>query len=134
MRKRQSLVLSLLVGSALLAAPILAQAGGTIKGKVTFSGKVPPPKEFAFSKFPNVEFCKKNTNKSADGETRLLKEVEVDGSKGLKHAIVAVTDIVDKDWMKSFKKAPSQEVTADLCEFPPIHGRSCEQRPVQSDQ
>ncbi|MGB0911414.1 MAG: hypothetical protein ACPGYT_13710, partial [Nitrospirales bacterium] len=116
MRNRQSLTVCLLAGAALLAAPMIAQAGGTIKGKVTFNGKVPAPKEFAFSKFPNVEFCKKNASKSADGNTRLLKEVEVDGSKGLKNAVVAVRDIKDKKWMGGFKKAPAQEVTADLCE------------------
>ena len=63
MRNRQSLTLSLLLGGMLLAAPLIAQAGGTIKGKVTFSGKVPPPKEFAFSKFPNVAFCQKTQAK-----------------------------------------------------------------------
>ncbi|MDH5588069.1 MAG: hypothetical protein OEZ05_15735, partial [Nitrospirota bacterium] len=72
MRNRQSLTLSLLVGGLLIAAPLVAQAGGTIKGKVTFNGKE-QVKEFAFSKFPNVAFCQKNTNKSADGKTRLLK-------------------------------------------------------------
>ena len=124
MRNRQSLTLSLLVGGLLIAAPLVAQAGGTIKGKVTFSGKVPPPKEFAFSKFPNVAFCQKNTNKSADGETCLLKEVQVDGSKGLKDAVVLVNSIVDKDWMKGFKKAPAQKVKAELCEFFPYTGVS----------
>ena len=124
MRNRQSLTLSLLVGGFLLAAPLLAQAGGTIKGKVTFSGKVPPPKEFAFSKFPNVDFCKKNPSKSADGETRLLKEVQVDGSKGLKDAVVAITSITDKAWMKTFKTAPAQKVMAELCEFLPFTGVS----------
>lgn len=122
MRKRQSLTLSLILGSALLAAPMIAQAGGTIKGKVTFSGKVPPPKEFAFSKFPNVEFCKQNKNKSADGETRLHKEVIVDGSKGLKDAVVSVRDINDKGWTGEFNKAPAQTVTAQLCEFFPFTG------------
>ncbi len=122
MKKRQSLTLSLLVGSLLIAVPLVAQAGGTIKGKVIFTGTVPPPKEFAFSKFPNVDFCKKNTNKSADGETRLLKEVEVDGSKGLKSAVVAVTSITDKDWMKGTAKEPAQKVKADLCEFFPFTG------------
>ena len=122
MKNRQSLTMSLLVGGLLIAAPLVAQAGGTIKGKVTFTGKVPPPKEFAFSKFPNVEFCKKNKNKSADGNTRLLKETEVDGSGGLKNAVVAVTDITDKGWMKGFAKEPAQKVTADLCEFLPYTG------------
>ncbi len=115
MRNRQSLILSLLMGGLLIAAPLVAQAGGTIKGKVTFTGKVPPAKEFAFSKFPNVDFCKKNTNKSADGETRLLKEVQVDGNKGLKDAVLAITSITDKDWMAGFKKAPAQKVSSELC-------------------
>lgn len=122
MRNRQSLTMCLLAGAALMAAPMIAHAGGTIKGKVTFSGKVPAPKEFAFSKFPNVEFCKKNVNKSKDGNTRLLKEVQVGDGKGLQDAIVAVRDINDKAWTGTFKKAPAQEVTADLCEFKPFTG------------
>ncbi len=122
MRNRQSLTVCLLAGAALLAAPMIAQAGGTIKGKVTFNGKVPPPKEFAFSKFPNVEFCKKNEHKSADGNTRLLKEVQVGDGNGLKDAVVAVRDIKDKAWMGKFKKAPAEEVTAELCEFKPFTG------------
>jgi len=122
MRNRQSLTMSLVMGAMLLAAPMIAQAGGTIKGKVTFSGAVPPPKEFAFKKFPNTEFCKKNSNKSADGETRLLKEVEVDGSKGLKNAVVAVTDVQDKAFLDAADKAAPQKVTAELCEFKPYTG------------
>ena len=74
MRNRQSLIMSLLVGGILIAAPLVAQARrGTIKGKVTFAGKVPPPKEFAFSKFPNPAFCKKNPSKSADGAHPVLE-------------------------------------------------------------
>lgn len=122
MRKRQSLTMSLLVGSILIAAPLVAQAGGTIKGKVTFAGKVPPPKEFAFSKFPNTEFCKKNPSKSADGNTRLLKEVEVDGSKGLKNAVVSVRDIEDKGFTGKAEKEAPQTVEAELCEFKPFTG------------
>ena len=122
MRNRQSLTLSLILGSALLVVPMIAQAGGTIKGKVTFNGKVPPAKEFAFSKFPNVAFCQKNTKKSADGATRLHQEVVIDGNKGLKDAVVSVRDIKDKAWMGTFKKAPAQTVTAELCEFLPFTG------------
>ena len=99
--------------------PVFAFAGGTIKGKVTFVGKVPPPKEFSFSKFPNPDFCRKNSNKTADGETRLLKEVEVDKNNGLKHAIVSVRDIKDKAWMKAYT---STEVVSDLCEWFPYTG------------
>ncbi len=122
MRMRQSFTVALLAAAGLVVAPLLAQAGGTITGKVTFSGKVPPAKEFAFSKFPNTAFCKKNPSQSADGETRLLKEVQVAKGGGLKHAVVSVRDIKDKAWMKQFSKKPSQKVTAELCEFLPYTG------------
>ena len=92
MRNRQSLAVSLLLGGLLVAVPLIAQAGGTIKGKVTYSGKAVKAKEFAFSKFPNPKFCKQNPSQKGD-DTRLLKEVEVDGSKGLKNAIVSVRDV-----------------------------------------
>ena len=119
---RRSFTVSWLAGVALLLVPIVAQAGGTVIGKVTFSGKVPSPKEFAFSKFPNPKFCKQNTNKSADGETRLLKEVQVGKGGGLKNAVIAVRDIKDKAWMGTFKKKPSQKITAKFCEFLPYTG------------
>jgi len=115
MRNRQSLIVSLMLGGLLVAIPLIAQAGGTIKGKVTYSGKAHPHKEFAFSKFPNVEFCKKNPSKKGD-DTRLLKNVEVDGSKGLKNVIVSVRGIKDK----GFKYKP--HVKAVLCEFLPFTG------------
>ena len=60
MRNRQSLAVSLLLGGLLVAVPLIAQAGGTIKGKVTYSGKAVKAKEFAFSKFPNPQFCTQN--------------------------------------------------------------------------
>ena len=115
MRNRQSLAVSLLLGGLLVAVPLIAQAGGTIKGKVTYSGKAVAPKEFAFSKFPNPKFCKQNPSQKGD-DTRLLKEVEVDGSKGLKNAIVSVRDVK----VKGFKQTP--HVRAKLCEFLPFTG------------
>lgn len=121
MKKRRTFVAFLAV-AGLVAAPLLAHAGGTITGKVTYSGKVPPPKEFAFSKFPNENFCKKNESKSKDGETRLLKEVQLGSGNALKDAVVSVRDIKDKDWQKQFKNEPSQKVFAELCAFKPFTG------------
>ncbi len=114
MRKSQSLTVSLLVGGLLVAIPLIAQAGGTIKGKVTYSGKTISPKEFALGSFPNTEFCSKHPD--SKGGKRLLKEVEVDGSKGLKNAVVSVRDIKDK----GFKYIP--KVKAELCSFKPFTG------------
>ena len=115
MRNHRSFILSVFLGGLLVAMPLIAQAGGTIKGKVMYSGKAIPAKEFAFSKFPNPAFCKKNPNKKGD-DTRLLKEVEVDANKGLKSAIVSVRGMK----AKGLKLPP--HVKAMLCEFLPFTG------------
>ena len=115
MRNRQWHTVSVLLAGLLLAMPLMVQAGGTIKGTITYSGKPIPPKEFAFSKFPNPAFCKKNPSQKGD-DTRLLKEVEVGANKGLKNAIVSVRGMKDK----GFKYTP--KVIAKLCEFLPFTG------------
>ena len=104
---------------AFLAAPVTSWAGGTVEGKVSFSGKAPAPKEFLFSKFPNPKFCIKNENKDAKGEKRLLHEVQVGKDGGLKNAVVAVTGINDEKFQADFK---GQDITAKLCEFLPYTG------------
>ena len=72
---------------AFVAAPLLANAGGTIAGKVTYAGKS-EQKEFSFAKFPNPKFCPKNPNKSLmDGDKRFLKTIEVGKDGGLKGEI-----------------------------------------------
>jgi len=107
------------VAIALLAAPMTSWAGGTVEGKVSFTGKAPEPKEFLFSKFPNPKFCPKNENRDAKGEKRLLREVQVGKDGGLKNAVVAVTGINDEKFQADFK---GQDITAKLCEFLPYTG------------
>src|SRR5438034_11643075 len=101
---------------ALLAAPLTSWAGGTVEGKVSFSGKPPAPKEFLFEKFPNPKFCVKNPNKDAKGEKRLLHEVQVEKDGSLKNAVVAVTGINDEKFQAEYK---GDDVQAELCEFKP---------------
>jgi hypothetical protein len=140
MKKRPPpMTLFVLAGNLLLAIPLLAQAGGTIMGKVTFSGRVPPPKEFVFSKFPNAEFFKKNLKKSKDGQTRLLTEVKVTVEGGLINSFVSLRDMKEKNWLKNKRLVslcqslpkrlaqacagvPRTEVVMDLCEFYPYTG------------
>lgn len=109
----------LITGLSFLAFPSDAGAGGTIEGKVVYTGKTIPPKEFPFSKFPNSEFCKKNPQQSEDGKTRFLHEVETGPENGLKNAIVVVKDIQDEKWAKNYTRT---EVVAQLCEFLPFTG------------
>src|SRR5437016_6788700 len=104
---------------ALLAVPMTSWAGGTVEGKVSFSGKPPAPKEFLFAKFPNPRFCVKNPNKDAKGEKRLLHEVQVGKDGGLKNAVVAIEGINDEKFVADFK---GQDIEAELCEFKPYTG------------
>src|SRR5438067_12650066 len=115
--KKVGALMAIVVGAiALLAAPMTSWAGGTVEGKVSFSGKPPAPKEFLFSKFPNPKFCVKNENKDAKGEKRLLHEVQVGKDGSLKNAVVAVTGIKDDKFMAEYK---GDDVQAELCEFKP---------------
>src|SRR6266545_5695929 len=116
MKKVGALTAIAIAAIALLAAPMTSWAGGTVEGKVAFSGKPPAPKEFLFSKFPNPKFCVKNTNKDAKGEKRLLNEVQVGKDGGLKNAVVAVTGINDEKFQADFK---GDDIQAELCEFKP---------------
>lgn len=121
MRKAGYITMAVLAAGTFLAAPLVAEAGGTIKGNVLFKGEVPPPKEFKFGKFPNPDFCKKikennHAAKSEDGETRLLKEVVVRDNGGLVNAIVSVRDIEDKEFIKNWK---GTDVVSELCDFLP---------------
>ena len=104
---------------ALVAAPLAANAGGTIAGKVTFAGKA-EQKEFLFSKFPNPKFCPKNPHKELmDGDKRFLKTIEIAKDGGLKGAVVAVRDIEDQAFVDGFK---GTEIVAEFCEFLPLTG------------
>ena len=104
---------------ALVAAPLAANAGGIIAGKVTYSGKA-EQKEFSFAKFPNPKFCPKIPDKTLmDGDKRFLKTIEVGKDGGLKGAVVAVIDVEDKAFIDGYK---GTEVTAEFCEFLPFTG------------
>ena len=105
-----------LIVVAFVVAPMASWAGGTVEGKVMFTGKAPAPKEFLFSKFPNPKFCVKNPNKDAKAEKRLLHEVQVGKDGGLKNAVVAVMGINDEKFQEDFK---GEDIHAELCEFKP---------------
>src|SRR5207302_3514938 len=119
MKKVGVLTAIVIVSIALLAVPMTSWAGGTVEGKVSFSGNPPAPKEFLFAKFPNPRFCVKNPNKDAKGEKRLLHEVQVGKDGGLKNAVVAIEGINDEKFVADFK---GQDIEAELCEFKPYTG------------
>jgi hypothetical protein len=116
MKRHRSVQAAATLGMMILVVPMLCWAGGTVEGKVSFSGKLPAPKEFLFSKFPNPNFCVRNPNKDATGKIRLLHEVEVGKDGGLKHAVVAIEGINDEKFEADYR---GEEVAAELCEFKP---------------
>lgn len=117
--KKAVLIVFALAVVAFLAAPLTSFAGGTVTGKVTYSGKS-EEKEFLFSKFPNPKFCPKNPNKDlVKGEKRILPTIEVGKDGALKHAVVAVTDVEDKAFVDGYK---GTDVVAEFCEFLPFTG------------
>lgn len=109
-----------LVAGALVAAPRLVYAGGTVTGTVTYTGKA-QEREFAFQGGPNGKFCAKigTDGRKPDlirGDKRILKTIEVGEDRALTAVVVAVTDIEDTAWMDSYK---GTEVKIKFCEFLP---------------
>lgn len=128
MKKGAKSVVFGVAAAAFLAAPLTSFAGGTIAGKVTYTGK-PEQKEFLFSKFPNPKFCPKNPHKELiEGDKRFLKTIEVGKDGALKHAVVAVVDIEDKAFVEGYK---GTDVVAEFCEFLPFSGVVVAQKPFR---
>ena len=116
--KKGALFIIAVVAVAFLAMPLTSFAGGTITGKVTYSGKE-EQKEFSFAKFPNPKFCPKIPKPElSKGDKRILKTIETSGG-GLAGAVVAVADIDDKAFVDGYK---GTEVVAEFCEFLPYTG------------
>jgi hypothetical protein len=110
--------------SPVLAEMPLMTAGGTFEaprqsgrgmtGRVTYSG-LPEEKRFKFSNYPNSRFCREGApSELVDGDFRMLRTIEVGVDRGLKGAIVAVTDILDLRFMAEY---PGTDVVVENCSF-----------------
>lgn len=87
--------------------------GAAVRGKVTFAGTVPDPKEFELRRSPDRVYC----GALSDGNGhRLLKEVNIGPDGGLKDVVVVVED-VERGKPFTFTDA---EVEASLCQFLPF--------------
>lgn len=116
------------VASVIIAgiwSPALAQDIQTspdvhgVIGRVTYS--VPPEvRRFQFSKYPNPTYCRESApSELVDGDLRVLHTIEVDVDRGLKGAIVALTDILDLKFVAKFQ---GTEVVVENCRFSPFTG------------
>jgi hypothetical protein len=87
--------------------------GAVVRGIVTFKGTVPEPKKFELRRYPDQMFC----GALSDGNGhRLLKEVNVGESGGLKDVVVVVEGVQSG---KPFTFTDAQ-VEANVCQFLPF--------------
>jgi hypothetical protein len=111
-------VVSILLLALLLPRPATAESyreatvsnGGALKGKITFSGTVPPPQVFKISNFPDQDFCKK----VSDGKgNRIIQPVQVGKGGGLENVVVVIENLHSG---KPFHFDGTQ-VNVEHCEF-----------------
>jgi len=92
---------------------VTVEDGAVVRGKVTFTGTVPDPKEFELRRSPDREFC----SAVSDGHgNRLLKEVNI-GPGGALKDVVVVLEGIERGKPFAFTDA---EVEASLCQFLPF--------------
>jgi len=86
--------------------------GGSIKGRVYFTGDLPDPSAFKLNRYPDQVYC----GALSDGSGyRLLREVMVDTQGGLKDAIVTIVGVPRG---KPFELEETK-LEANICQFVP---------------
>lgn len=87
--------------------------GGVLQGTVKLKGEAPTPKQFELRRYPDRAFC----GALSDGSGfRLLREVNVGQTGGLKDVVVVIEDISQG---KPFASVDAQ-VEANVCQFFPF--------------
>ena len=87
--------------------------GGTINGRVSFNGKVPPPRPFGLIVYPDIELCERISDGAGH---RLLRDFTVSKDGGFKNVVVAVQWVSEG---KPFRfKGPS--ISIRDCYFSPF--------------
>ena len=87
--------------------------GGTIKGRVTLSGKPPDPKAFNLVTFPDPEYCGKISNGNG---WRLLRDFIVGDGGELQQVVVFLEDVrMGKSFSLSIPKIEARD-----CQFLPF--------------
>ena len=101
------------LGSVHAYDTVVVTDGAVLRGTVTFQGTVPEPKKFELRRYPDRAFC----GAISDSEgNRLLKEVNVGQSGGLKDVVVVVEGVQGG---KPFTFTNAR-IESDVCEFLPF--------------
>lgn len=119
MKLRLTLISSVWFSIVSLSLPLVVFAGGTVKGRVTYVGEIPPLKKFVLSSFPNTKFCAKHPSTSDEGRRRVVNLVQVGEGGALQGAIVSIRGIENDAWKQSFSQT---NIRIELCDFLPSTG------------
>lgn len=84
--------------------------GGSVAGKVSFSGTVPPAKLHELSKFPQAEFC---GQVDSDGKGHRMQHLVRAQGGALNDVVVLIKDVKEG---KAFNFGGT-DVTSDICRF-----------------
>lgn len=87
--------------------------GGTVTGKVSLKGEIPPPLGFSLVTSPDTEFCGRISTGTG---WRLLEEFQVAPDGGLKNAVVFLDGVREG---KPFPQEMPAQVIAQDCVFEP---------------
>ena len=87
--------------------------GGTIQGKVTFTGKMPSPRVYHLILFPNIDMCAEVD--TDDEMNRVLDDFKISPDGGIKDAVVTIEHV---EAGKPFNKKPIN-ILSENCKFTP---------------
>ncbi len=87
--------------------------GGTLQGKTTLKGNIPPPRVFHLVLFPNLDMCAEVD--TDDEMNRLLFDFTTDEQRGMKDVVVTLEQV---DAGKPFPNKPIN-ILSENCKFTP---------------
>jgi Polysaccharide lyase family 4, domain II len=87
--------------------------GGTIQGKTTLKGQIPPPRVYHLVLFPNLDMCAEVD--TDDNMNRVLFDFVTDDKRGMKDVVVTLENV---DAGKPFPQKPIN-ILSENCKFLP---------------
>jgi uncharacterized protein (UPF0179 family) len=88
--------------------------GGTIQGKASLTGDMPPPRVYHLVLFPNIDMCAE-VDADESGENRVLDDFKVSPDGGMKDVLISLEHV---EAGKPFVKEPIM-INSENCKFTP---------------
>lgn len=90
------------------------QNGGTLQGKATLTGNMPPPRVYHLVLFPNIDTCAE-VDIDENGENRVLDDFKISPDGGMQDVLITLEHV---EAGKPFVKAPIM-IQSENCKFFP---------------